>query len=173
MGQFIDLTGQKLNKWTILEQDLSRLDSHTHWKCQCECGRIRSIAGYRLIAGYSKQCRKCINWQGYEDISKTYFSQIKSGATDRNLEFDLSIEDMWDLYIKQTKRCTLSDIEIYFAHDMRQSKTHQTASLDRIDSNKGYIKDNVQWVHKNVNNMKMNIPQEKFIEWCKLIANNN
>jgi hypothetical protein len=47
----------------------------------------------------------------------------------------------------------------------------QTASLDRIDSTKGYIKGNIQWVHKDVNKMKWNWNQSNFINWCKLITN--
>ena len=38
-----------------------------------------------------------------------------------------------------------------------------TASLDRIDSSKGYIKGNVQWVHKNINYMKQEMTNEEFL----------
>ena len=48
-----------------------------------------------------------------------------------------------------------------------------TASLDRIDSTKGYFIENVQWVHKYVNIMKWHTANQEFIEWCKLIAANN
>ena len=47
----------------------------------------------------------------------------------------------------------------------------KTASLDRIDSNKGYTKDNVQFVHKDINWMKQDFEQNKFIEYCKKVAN--
>ena len=43
-------------------------------------------------------------------------------------------------------------------------------SLDRIDSSKGYTKDNVQWLHKDVNNLKMDFDQKEFLEWCKKIV---
>ena len=42
--------------------------------------------------------------------------------------------------------------------------------IDRIDSSKGYVKGNVQWVHKNVNLMKGKFDQEYFIEMCKKIT---
>jgi len=45
-----------------------------------------------------------------------------------------------------------------------------TASVDRIDSNKGYIKGNVQFVHKDINLMKNVLNIEYFIEMCKKIA---
>jgi len=46
-----------------------------------------------------------------------------------------------------------------------------TASLDRIDSSKGYIEGNVQWVHKMVNMSKQQYTQEEFINMCIAVAN--
>lgn len=43
-------------------------------------------------------------------------------------------------------------------------------SLDRIDSKKGYVVGNVQWVHKDINRMKNTFPQDYFIQVCKQIA---
>jgi hypothetical protein len=45
-----------------------------------------------------------------------------------------------------------------------------TASLDRIDSTLGYVTGNVQWVHKSVNHMKSDTPEEEFVEWCRRIV---
>ena len=53
---------------------------------------------------------------------------------------------------------------------MRHNKS--TASLDRIDSSKGYTIDNIQWLHKDINKMKWDFSQEKFLELCKKIVNN-
>ena len=47
-----------------------------------------------------------------------------------------------------------------------------TASLDRIDSSKGYIEGNVQWVHKSVNIMKCDFSSDIFIGICNQISNN-
>ena len=44
-----------------------------------------------------------------------------------------------------------------------------TASLDRIDSKKGYIEGNVQWVHKNVNKMKMDLDEKEFFSIVKQV----
>lgn len=49
----------------------------------------------------------------------------------------------------------------------------QTASLDRIDSNEGYIVGNVQWVHLVLNRMKSNLKETQFIEWCNLVVKHN
>jgi len=46
----------------------------------------------------------------------------------------------------------------------------QTASLDRIDSSKGYVLDNVQWVHKRVNFLKRDYSEKELLFWCNAIS---
>ena len=45
------------------------------------------------------------------------------------------------------------------------------ASIDRIDSQFGYIKGNVQLVHKMVNMCKQQYEQEDFLRMCEAVAN--
>ena len=54
----------------------------------------------------------------------------------------------------------------------RQDKypVKRTASLDRIDSEKGYVAGNVHWVHKTVNKMKMEFSVDDFVSVCKEVA---
>lgn len=109
-------------------------------------------------------------YKGYEDLSSKYWSSIKYRAKKRNIKFSLDIKYAWDLFVKQNKKCALSgyDIELF-----RDSKTYNTASLDRIDSSKGYIKNNVQWLHKDVNNLKGIMDNKTTIDLCKKIFFNN
>lgn len=53
----------------------------------------------------------------------------------------------------------------------KYNKLTVTASLDRIDSNKGYNKENIQWVHKYINKMKMDFNQDYYIEMCRKVSN--
>jgi hypothetical protein len=53
------------------------------------------------------------------------------------------------------------------------SDKYSTASIDRIDSSKGYEEGNIQWVHKHVNFMKRTYSQDYFIDMCKKIAEHN
>lgn len=45
-----------------------------------------------------------------------------------------------------------------------------TASLDRIDSAKGYVEGNVQWVHKRINLMKGTLSEKDFIAFCQMVV---
>lgn len=125
-------------------------------------------SGRRKIIRIKKQFHG--NWKGYEEITGDFWNKIQNSAKVRNLLFNITIQDVWELYIKQNRKCALSGVDIFFFKGYA-NRSKITASLDRIDSSKGYTKDNVQWVHKTVNNIKMNLDETVFIDWCKKIAN--
>lgn len=171
-----DLTGQRINSFTVLEK--VKINNQKHWKCRCElCGKIKIIKITAIKKLKSCGCflgssnKHNHNWKGCGDIPGKYWWTIKKGAKTRGHQFDLTFEDIWLLFLKQNKRCALSGVEINFSHNTRRED--MTASLDRIDSTKGYCLDNVQWVHKDVNLMKQKFSQEYFIEMCKQIAENH
>lgn len=152
-------------------------NSHKLFKCKCQCGKFVVRTGYSLLTGNTKSCgctsrkkgKKHHLWKGYEDIPSTTISSLKKGAMSRGLIWNITSKNMWDLYLKQNKRCRLTNLPIYFAKT-RKKYTQQTASLDRIDSSKGYTIDNVQWVHKNINKMKQNLSEQEFIEFCGYVS---
>jgi hypothetical protein len=53
----IDLTGRKFGKWVVLPRDGFELN-HRDCRClvQCECGRLRHVAGQELLNGRSSSC---------------------------------------------------------------------------------------------------------------------
>ena len=56
MSTFIDLTGQRFGRWTVLERDRDIQKKNIYWKCRCDCGTIRSVAGTSLRGGISVSC---------------------------------------------------------------------------------------------------------------------
>ncbi len=57
MDRPIDLTGRKFGKWVVLPRN--RLESNHRnyrWLVQCECGRLRHVAGQDLLDGRSSSC---------------------------------------------------------------------------------------------------------------------
>ncbi len=147
--------------------------------CQCKCGKIKELHSSRIRNKQVKSCG-CLNrrrgvdnpnCKGYGDIPHSVYTKCKVNGSDRNIEFNLTIEDLDLQYKIQNGKCAISGISIGFNNDQKKTKILSTASLDRIDSTKPYIKDNIQWVHKIVQQMKWNNKQNEFIEWCKIIAN--
>jgi hypothetical protein len=48
-------------------------------------------------------------------------------------------------------------------------RTLTNISIDRIDSSKGYLRGNVQFVCDIVNRMKSSMTQEELLFWCRKI----
>lgn len=115
--------------------------------------------------------KKHKNWSGYGEISGGHWCKIKESAVSRNIDFSISIENCWDLYLKQGGVCALSGLPIGFESCQKKKSEERTSSLDRINNNLGYSIDNIQWLHKEVNMMKSDFIQEYFIELCITITN--
>jgi len=79
-------------------------------------------------------------------------------------------EYLWNLYLQQNKRCALSGVDINLSDPA--NSIVDTASIDRIDITKGYIRGNVQWIHKTVNRMKVDMSEDEFMKWINLIYHN-
>jgi len=167
--------GDKFHYLTVIEILPDRnLWGRRQIKVQCDCGIVKIISQHHLNKIKSCGCKRVssgkenLNFKGYDFISGRHFYILKRHARERNIEFNITIEYINDLLIKQNHQCKLSKVPIIIG-----SRTIETtASLDRIDSSKGYIIDNVQWVHKDVNYMKQGYSLEYFIEMCNLIGQN-
>lgn len=57
-GGFVDETGKRYGKLTVLARDFSiqQTDRHAYWKCQCDCGKIVSVNSNNLRRGISQSC---------------------------------------------------------------------------------------------------------------------
>lgn len=135
-----------------------------------------SKAGFERAEAAKSMCRKCTNtkinktisrkgsanaaWTGYKDIPGKVFSRLVNGAKKRNIEVTITIEDIYRQYIKQHKKCAFSGVPVEFGLD---------ASVDRIDSKGGYHTWNIQIVHKTLNMMKKDMPNDLFISWCRMV----
>lgn len=157
----------------------SSLRSNYYAKCTCKCGKKVDVLMSNIRRGATRSCgcfKKDIvklgvnnpNWNGIGDISGTLFKNLKNSAKNRKLEFDLDKEYLWDLFLKQEKKCAISGVELFFGSV--DIKFTRNASLDRIQNDIGYIKGNVQWVHKDINIMKHIHSLSDFIEICKTIT---
>src|SRR4026207_713602 len=52
-----DLTGRRFGKWIVLPRDdFESTYQHSKWLVQCECGRLRLVAGRDLLNGRSSSC---------------------------------------------------------------------------------------------------------------------
>lgn len=178
-----DLTGLKFNSLTVLYRSGSNRRGNSTWLCECDCGKKVTFSADHLTRKKSpvKSCgclKKSIKgknhhqWKGYEGISGNWwYNHVlrERGQRKRDkIPVEITIKEAWDLFLNQKKKCALSGVDI----KIDSTAKYNTASIDRIDSSKGYEIGNIQWVHKDVNFMKRTYSQKYFIETCKRIAEN-
>jgi len=176
--QLQDRIGHRYGKLTVISRAPNSTTTHgARWNCRCDCGTDVVVFGRNLTTGMSRSCG-CSRgrgtaskfWRGTGEISRSYWSRTERGAKTRSISFEISIEDAWKLFLYQGRRCALTGLPLVFGALHRISGPLGTASLDRIDSQRGYTSNNVQWVHKDVNNMKQGLPEVEFVRLCSLVA---
>ena len=97
-------------------------------------------------------------------ISQTFYS-LKTRAKKKGLEISVTPEYIQELLQKSEYRCSVTGQVMNLKSHPRKKANQFKASLDRIDSTKGYIEGNVQWVCWAVNRMKSDTTESEFKFW--------
>lgn len=178
--KYVKYIGEKRGMLTVIEvlppERINGIRRGFRVLCKCDCGKHFITLGSYYQQGRTFSCgcnmklafakytgENSKHFKGKGKITGKYFGSIINRCSMRGYEFNLDLDYVNDLFKKQNEKCALSGLEIKFSTPW-DGKT--TASLDRIDSTKGYIKGNVQWVHKRINSMKSNMTDEEFIKLC-------
>jgi hypothetical protein len=137
-----------------------------------KCNRDRIIKRHNhAINHLNKACKFCNSKsnhpQGeYKGFRISWWSKYETGASYRNIDWNITIDDGVELFQKQNGKCALTGLELTCSGDFSDI----TASLDRINNNIGYTIGNIQFVHKDINMMRGTLSMERFIELCKSVA---
>lgn len=182
--KYTSMIGKKYGRLRVIElKSINKnIVSLLYALCKCDCGNIVETEACNLRKLVTRSCGclrkesyKCgeahHSWYSVGLITSYIFNKIKASATVRALDFNITREYMWELFQKQNGKCVFSGIDLTFG-SVDDKKT-TTASLDRIDNNKGYVEGNVQWVHKEINFMRGQMTVENFLKACELISNYN
>ena len=151
-------------------------------KC-IRCGELKELSEFYCDKarsdGHQSDCKKCNytkcnsyrkqNLTRYREIRKKYrqtlkgrFDKWRSGAKHRGITFKLTLKDIQEI-----------PMICYYTGETLAFKPNEwnTASLDRIDSTKGYTKENVVLCCSDINFMKQKMTYEQFIRTCRKIVN--
>lgn len=117
------------------------------------------------------KCRSCSNHSNnfkgrIGQMPITWFEIKRRGGLSRGYDWDLTPDFIISLYEQQDGLCALTGWPIGWS----EKGLTATVSIDRIDSDEGYLQGNVQLLHKDVNMAKQKYSQEYFIEMCKSVA---
>lgn len=123
-----------------------------------EIVRVARKANERRYRGHISQ----------SDGMKTHLRRLRKRSKDEGKVFDVDLEYLHEIWNKQGGKCIYTHVSLIHPH--YKTKKHNriyTASLDRIDSSKWYIKGNVQFVSMCINYMKSTLTD---IETKQLIS---
>ena len=161
MGKYIDITGQRFGRLTVLEYAEYK-NEQAYWRCLCECGRVVTVAGSSMRNGHSKSCG-C--------------ARVHKGI---NLKHGLRNTRLYNIWVHIKQRCLNSknpdykhyggrgisvcdewrdDFTAFYDWAMANGYSDDL-TIDRIDVNHNYEPHNCRWVtmKEQGNNTRANKP---------------
>lgn len=164
LPSYENIIGKAFGDLTVVK--LLRKNNRNILDCKCSCGRHQFLYRWQLkdrlscsVCGkYSKQYFSKKN-----DLDVQFFNTLKSN----NENFQITYKYANDLLKKQHHRCA------YTGAILLSSNNCNNCTLDKINPKKGFIKNNVQWVCKQVKKMKGQMSNKQFLCFCKKIVLRN
>jgi hypothetical protein len=102
----------------------------------------------------------------YRGLRMSWFRKYEYHAGMRNKQWSITADDAAEVFEAQGGRCALTGVPLTTNGRFKDI----TASLDRIDNENGYEKDNIQWIHKSLNLMRGDMPLQDFVAACRKVA---
>lgn len=195
--KIVNLEGCKWGQLTAINpveqpSHINRQKPNQFWLFQCECGNTKVLdpKDVRRTKNPTLSCG-CLRIQIIQNRKPKYFKDTslmqisdnymkyhkingeRAGRKERNILFKLTKQDLWDQWVLQEGKCKYTNIDLLINFTSTTLYKQCTASLDRIDSSKGYEIGNIEWVHKKINIMKNKFTKPEFIEFCNLVTKNN
>jgi hypothetical protein len=177
MPRILDLRHARFGHLEVVAEVARHPKRGRQWMCRCTCGGHRVFLTSALRSDRYTHCgcrrrtgQRDAKRTGVGDLRASVFNRIHRHAARRGFSFEITLDDAWALFRSQEGRCALTGWTLTFAESNRTSRATGNASLDRIDSSRGYVLGNVQWVHKHINISKLHHDQEYFITLCRAVA---
>lgn len=142
--------GDTFGKLTTVEWVRGYNGMRGYWKCKCDCGEYMQAQTTDLRKGRTVRCKSCKSKDFKERVSKDYNRNTHpkmydkwSGMINRvrnhehYLHKGIDVCDSWDVKSGGSFENFYKDMESSYVDGY---------SLDRIDNNAGYNKDNCRWI---------------------------
>jgi hypothetical protein len=156
-------------------------ESESGIKCQCDCGRIKIIRLDSLAMG-TKSCgcemRRNKEYIKYDQIVTNIYGRYKKGASQRQLDFNIPIEQFDKLIKDKCHYCGTAGSNTQYRYNGEAKRRRerkqvvdslQYNGLDRIDPKLGYELNNVVPCCTMCNWMKLDFSLDEFKDQIKTI----
>ena len=144
------------------------------WNCICKCGNETQVPTHALVSNKIKSCG-CLRNETNKINSQTtkekrmkdtatlniVISNYKSSASTRNLEFDLTIEELTKLFNSNCHYCGAPPSNV----QKNRGREYIYSGIDRVDNSLGYFPQNVVPCCKTCNKAKGTQSYEDFKKW--------
>ncbi|MFT8476623.1 MAG: hypothetical protein ABF682_04360 [Liquorilactobacillus sp.] len=154
---FIDLTGKRFGKLTVIEKSGPNKSGNIKWVCKCDCGNTKIVNGSHLRSGHTKSCgcrRISSVSQGH---SKERIYVIWIGMHNRCYKPE---HDAYKWYgNKGIKVCQEWHTFMNFRKWALNNGYSNSRTIDRINSKLNYCPQNCRWetIKKQANNRSNNL----------------
>lgn len=138
MNKRSKLEGEKFNKLLVISLDHVDGGRNTVWKCLCDCGNYVNVISYRLKNSNTKSCGCIIHKHNMRSTGS-----YKSWKNMLNRCNNKNSKNYQRWGGRGIKACKYWDKFENFYKDMGDRPKGLT--LDRINNNKGYSKENCKW----------------------------
>lgn len=138
-------------------------------KCHAEWMSADAETQTRLLALQQAYRFNLRSFAGNRHDDFTGFRELLKRAKGRKREFDITLLDLKEQWERQRGLCVYSGVELMLPAWHYQSDKIRTASLDRINSAKGYIKGNIQFVSMTINFAKNGMTHEQMLDFCRVM----
>lgn len=165
MSKFIDRTGQKFGRLTLIERVENNKFNQVQWKCRCDCGKEVIVKAYSLTTGQTKSCGCLKKEQNYINIAKvkhnmtnTRLYNIWRDMKSRCLNPNNKRHKFY--YDKGIKVCQEWQEDFMNFYDWAMANGYKdNLTLDRINNNGNYEPKNCRWatITEQNNNQSNNI----------------
>ena len=169
----INLVGKTFGILTVMfENPLRNKNGHITYRVKCKCGKEKDVLGSSLRYGKTKSCRNCYLLHGKHGMWNTREFRIWVSLKHRCNNSDSKAYKYYGgKGIKVAK--SWNDSFLNFYNDMGPSNG---LSIDRIDVNGNYCKENCRWAtpttqaRNRTNNKVFTYKKETkcAAEWCEI-----
>ena len=152
--------------YTEFPKTRTNKDGHSYLCTDCNRASSKKYRELNKDRYYENQKRRRLDEGVF--VSQLFYN-IKTRAKKKGLEVDITREYLLETLRATDYKCTVTGVEFNRYSSGRNKANAFKASIDRIDSSKGYTKDNIRWVCWAVNQMKADRTDEEFKFWVETL----